>query len=126
MTRKPESKRVKTYEIYVQRTLTYATEGATIRVQAANQTEAENIAESLYNEGGITFDGLEVQECSMAYTAEELTPEARIARLMLTIRQISAATTGFDTEEVIATIQGFCKDAVELEKQASAEQGNTP
>ena len=62
----------------------------------------------------------------MSYTAEELTPEARIARLMLTIRQISAATTGFDTEEVIATIQGFCKDAVELEKQASAEQGNTP
>jgi hypothetical protein len=121
MTRKSESRRVKTYEVYVQRTITRAAEGTTIRVQAANQIEAENIAESLYREGELTFKDFEVQECAMAYTADELTDKARIARLMLTIRQISAATTAYDTEEPIATIQGYCKEALELEKQ-----GNTP
>jgi hypothetical protein len=120
VTRKSESRPVRTYEVYVQRTITRAIEGATIRVQAVNQMEAENIAESLYKEGETTFDSLEVQDCDVSYTAEELTPEARIARLMLTIRQISAATTGFDTEEIIATIQGHCKDALELEKQVKA------
>ena len=121
MTRKPESKLLKTHEVYVQRTITHATEGTTIRVQAANQIEAENIAESLYREGELTFKDFEVQEYDMTYTADELTDKARIARLMLTIRQISAATTAFDTEEIIATIQGYCKEAIELEKQ-----GNTP
>ena len=120
MTRKSESRPVRTYEVYVQRTITRAIEGATIRVQAANQMEAENIAESLYKEGEITFKGMEVYESNMSYSADELTPEARIARLMLTIRQISAATTGYDTGEIIATIQGHCKGALELEKQVKA------
>lgn len=120
MTRKSESQRIKTYEVYVQRTITRGVEGATIRVQAVNQMEAENIAESLYQEGEITFGGLELYETTMTYNAKELTPEARIARLMLTIRQISAATTGCDTEKIIATIQDFCKDAIELEKQVKA------
>ena len=126
MTRKSESQRVRTYEVYVQRTITYAIESATVRVQAANSRDAEDIAEALYKEGEITFGDFELQDCDISYIAEELTDKARISRLMLTIRQISAATTGYDTEEIIATIQGHCKDALELEKQASAEQGNTP
>ena len=126
MTRKSESQRVKTYEVYVQRTITYAIESATVRVQAANSRDAEDIAEALYKEGEITFGDFELQDCDISYIAEELTDKARIARLMLTIRQISAATTGYDTEEIIATIQGYCKDALELEKPASAELGNTP
>ena len=115
MTHKP--KQTKTYEVYVQRTITYATEGATLRVEATSQMEAEDIAESLYKEGEVTFNVLEVQDCDVSYTAEELTDGARIARLMLTIRQISAATTAYDTEEIIATIQGLCRRAIELEHQ---------
>jgi hypothetical protein len=121
MTRKSESRRVKTYEVYVTRTITHATEGTTIRVQATDEMEAADIAEALYKEGGLTFKNSELQEYDMTYTADELTDEARIARLMLTIRKISAVTTAFDTEEIIATIQGYCKEALELEKQ-----GNTP
>lgn len=110
-------KQTKTYEVYVQRTITYATEGATLRVAATSQEEAESIAKSLYDEGEVTFDGLEVQECDMTYTAEELTDGARIARLMLTIRQISAATTGYNDGEILAEIQGLCRRAIELEHQ---------
>lgn len=115
MTRKPEQ--IKTYEVHVQRTITYATEGATLRVVAANQEEAESIAKALYDEGEVTFDAFDVQECDVRYIAEELTDGARIARLMLTIRQISAATTAYDTEEIIATVQGLCRRAIELEQQ---------
>jgi hypothetical protein len=121
VTRKSEPKLLKAYEVCVTRTITRATEGTTIRVQAANKIEAESIAESLYLEGDITFEYFELQECDVTYTADELTDKARIARLMLTIRQISAATTASDTEEIIATIQGYCKEAIKLEKQ-----GNTP
>lgn len=117
MTRKSEPKQTKTYEVYVQRTITWATESATLRVEAANQMEAEDIAESLYKEGEITFEGFELQDCVVSYTAERLTDGERIARLMLTIRQISAATTAYDTEEIIATIQGLCRRAIELEQQ---------
>lgn len=117
MTHESKSKQTKTYEVYVQRTITYATEGATLRVVAANQMEAEDIAESLYKEGEVTLDGLEVQECSVSYTANILTPEARIARLMLTIRQIFAATTGHNDGEILAEVQGLCRRAIELEKQ---------
>lgn len=117
MTHESKSKQTKTYEVHVQRTITWATESATLRVEAANQMEAEDIAESLYKEGEITFEDFELQDCAVSYTAERLTDGARIARLMLTIRQISAATTGHNDGEILAEIQGLCRRAIELEQQ---------
>lgn len=116
MTRESESQRSKIYSVQVTRIITHATECATLRIRAISRTEAEEKARKMYWRNDVTFDALEVQDCEVSYEVEELSPEARIGALLCSIRCISAETTGYDTEVIIANIQGICRKALEAEK----------
>jgi len=44
----------------------------------------------------------------------EISPESLNAALLESIREIAGLTTGFDTEEMIAEIQGVCRRALAM------------
>jgi hypothetical protein len=121
-------KQMKTYDVQITRVTTYATESATLRVSAESAEDAEYIAESKYDDGEIELDDMEVQQREMRYVADEVVPEEREDALLRIIRSIQAETTNprLTDDDIIGRIQGYCKEAIELEKQASVEQRNTP
>jgi hypothetical protein len=116
-------KQMKTYDVQITRVITYGTESATLRVIAENAEDAEYIAESKYDDGEIELDDIEVQQREMRYEAVEVAPEEREAALLRIIRSIQAETTNprLTDDDIIGRIQGYCKEALELEKQ-----GTTP
>ena len=111
-----------TYEVSVCRVITYATEGATLRVQAATKQDAQRYVENIVDQGLVHFGEYEVQDAEpYHYSVEEVPPDyaAELAKAALEIyapdmlkalRDISAETTKHSPDmEVIATIQGICR-----------------
>jgi hypothetical protein len=111
-----------TYEVSVCRTITYATEAATLRVQATTKHDARRYVENLVDQGLVHFGECEVQDAEpYDYSVEEVPPDhaAELAKAALQIyasdmlsalRDISAETTKLSPDtEVIANIQGICR-----------------
>jgi hypothetical protein len=116
-------KQMKTYDVQITRVITYGTKSATLRVTAESAEDAEYIAESKYDDGEIELDDMEAQQYEIRYEADEVVPEEREDALLRIIRSIQAETTNphLTDDDIIGRIQGYCKEALELEKQ-----GNTP